>query len=133
MADLIFNVDDFLLDEEAVKNGAWIDFGGGAMFKLAPFDNPSFQDAFRKANKTYESVGRAIPEADQEEIMCRTISQFCILDWKKVFKGKDELKFSTEEAYKLLKEYPRLRARILTVIQDIENFKAVAREEAEGN
>uniref|UniRef100_A0AAU7VGF3 Pre-tape measure chaperone protein n=1 Tax=Dinoroseobacter phage vB_DshS_R26L TaxID=3161158 RepID=A0AAU7VGF3_9CAUD len=133
MADLKFDINDFRLDDDAVQNGVWVEFGGDASFKIAPFDNPSFEDAFRKANKPYNDLGRKPNDDEQEEIMCRTMSQFIVLGWKGVFDGDDELPYSQEAAYRLLTELPRIRAKIITEAQKLENFKAKAREATEGN
>lgn len=133
MTDLKFDINDFRLDDEAVENGVWVDFGGNAAFKLAPFDNPSFEDAFRKANKPYQDLGKKPTTEEQETIMCRTMSQFIVLDWRGVFDGDKEWKFSTDNAFRLLTELPRIRARIIIEAQNLENFKAKAREETEGN
>lgn len=133
MADLKFDINDFRLDDDAVQNGVWVDFGGNAAFKIAPFDNPSFEDAFRKANKPYNDLGKKPNEDEQEEIMCRTMAQFIVLDWRGVYDGDDEWPFSRDNAYRLLTELPRIRNKIMTEAQKLENFKVKAREDTEGN
>lgn len=133
MSDLKFDINDFRLDKTAKQQGVWVEFGGGASFKLANFDNPSFTDAFRKATKPYNDLGKKIPEDDQVEIMARTMSQFIVLDWKGVFDGDEELPYSAENAYRLLKELEWIRDRIIAEARDLENFRIKAREETEGN
>lgn len=133
MADLKFDINDFRLDDDAVQNGVWVDFGGNAAFKIAPFDNPSFEDAFRKANKPYNDLGKKPNEDEQEEIMCRTMAQFIVLDWRGVYEGDNEWPFSRDNAYRLLTELPRIRNKIMTEAQKLENFKVKAREDTEGN
>ncbi|HEY7821606.1 MAG TPA: hypothetical protein VIG24_02170 [Acidimicrobiia bacterium] len=133
MTDLKFDINDFRLDKDAKQNGVWVDFGGGASFKIANFDNPSFTDAFRKATKPYNDLGKKIPEDDQIEIMARTMSNFIVLDWKGVFDGDNELPYSPDAAYRLLKELEWIRTRIIKEAQDLEHFRAKAREETEGN
>ena len=133
MSDLKFDINDFRLDKTAKQQGVWVEFGGGASFKLANFDNPSFTDAFRKATKPYNDLGKKIPEDDQIEIMARTMSQFIVLDWKGVFDGDEELPYSAENAYRLLKELEWIRDRIIAEARDLENFRIKAREETEGN
>lgn len=133
MSGLKFDINDFKLDKGAKATGVWIEFGGGAEFKIASFDNPSFTDAFRKATKPYNDLGKDIPEADQLEIMCRTMSQFVVLDWKGVFDGDTELVYSTDNAYRLLKELEWIRSKIISEAQNLSNFKQKAREATEGN
>jgi len=133
MSDLRFDINDFKLDKDAKHQGVWVSFGGGAEFKLANFDNPSFTDAFRKATKPYNDLGKKIPDEDQIEIMARTMSQFIVLDWKGVFDGDKELKYSHDNAYRLLKELEWIRNRIISEAQDLENFRVKARDETAGN
>ena len=133
MSDLKFDINDFRLDKDAKQAGVWVEMGGGASFKLASFDNPSFTEAFRKATKPYNDLGRKIPEADQAEIMARTMSQFIVLDWKGVFDGDTELPYSADNAFRLLMELEWIRDRLIGEARDLENFKAKAREETEGN
>lgn len=133
MSDLKFDINDFRLDKDAKQNGVWIDFGGGASIKLANFDNPSFTDAFRKATKPYNDLGKKIPEDDQLEIMARTMSRYIILDWKGIFDGDDELSYSPENAERLLKEIEWIRMRIIEEAKNLENFREKAREATEGN
>lgn len=133
MSDLRFDINDFRLDKTAKSSGVWIDFGGGASIKIAAFDNPSFADAFRKATKPYNDLNKEIPEDDQIEIMSRTMSQFIVLDWKGIYDGDEELPYSNENAYRLLKELEWIRSKIITEAQKLDNFRSKAREATEGN
>ncbi len=133
MSDLRFDINDFKLDKTAKQDGVWIEMGGDAAFLIASFDNPSFTDAFRKATKPYNDLGKTIGEDDQLEIMARTMSQFVVLDWRGVFDGEKELKYSQDNAYRLLKELEWIRSKLITEAQNLENFKAKAKADTEGN
>lgn len=133
MSNLRFDINDFRLDKDAKATGVWVDFGGGASIKIAAFDNPSFADAFRKATKPYNDLGKEIPDDDQIEIMSRTMSQFIVLDWKGIYDGDDELPYSTDNAYRLLFELEWIRSKIIAEAQKLDNFKSKAREATEGN
>jgi len=133
MTDLKFDINDFRLDKDAKATGVWIEFGGGASIKIASFDNPSFTEAFRKATKPYNDLGKKPDDEEQIEIMCRSMSQFIVLDWKGIYDGDDLLEFSPENAYRLLKELEWIRAKIVSEAQSLSNFKAKAREDTEGN
>ena len=128
-----FDLNDFRTDKAAKENGVWIEFGGGASFKLASFDNVTFTDAFRKATKPYADLGKEIPEADQIEIMSRCMSNFVILDWKNVYDGDSLLDYSADNAYRLLKELEWIRSKLIAEAQKLENFRAVARGDTEKN
>jgi len=133
MSDLRFDINDFKLDKAAKQDGVWVEMGGDAAFLIASFDNPSFTDAFRKATKPYNDLGKKISEDDQLEIMARTMSQFIVLDWRGVFDGDKELKYSADNAYRLLKELEWIRSRLIAEAQNLENFRQKAREATEGN
>jgi hypothetical protein len=128
-----FDLNDFRTDKDAKTNGVWIEFGGNASFKLASFDNAAFTDAFRKATKPYTDLGRKIPDADQAAIMARCMANHIVLDWKGVYDGDKELKFSVAAAERLLTEIEMVRDRLIQEARSLENFKAQAREETEKN
>lgn len=130
---LKFDIRDFKLDPSAKSEGVWVDFGGGAAFKLASFDNPAFTEAFRKAIKPYQDLGRKVPEDEQIEIMCQAMADHIVLDWRGVYDGDKELKYSRDAAYRLLKELEWIRNRIINEARDLENFKAQQAKETEGN
>lgn len=128
-----FDINDFRTDDDKKTAGVWIDFGGGAEFKIAALTNTNFTAAFQKATKPYTDLGKDIPGDDQEAIMMRLMSIHVVLDWKGVFDGDDELPYSIENAERLLSELEWLRTRIVKEAQRIDNFKAAKREETSGN
>jgi len=133
MTNLKFDIRDFKLDPAAKNEGVWIDLGGGAQFKLASFDNAGFTEAFRKKVKPYQDLGRKVPEEDQVEIMCQCMADHIVLGWTGVFDGDDELPYSRDAAYRLLKELEWIRNRLIQEARTLENFKSQQREETEGN
>jgi hypothetical protein len=128
-----FDINDFRTDEDKQTTGVWIDFGGGASFKLASLENPIFLEEFRKATKPYTDLGREVPADEQEDIMLRLVASHIILDWKGVFDGDDELPYSFDNAHKLVTEIKWVRDRILMEAKNIANFKADQREATSGN
>lgn len=133
MGELRFNINDFKLDKAAKQDGVWIDMGGDAAFLIASFDNPSFTDAFRKATKPYNDLGKEIDDEAQLEIMARTMSQFIVLDWRGVFDDKAELEYSQDNCYRLLKELEWIRSKLIAEAQKLENFRTKATEETSKN
>lgn len=128
-----FDLNDFRTDKDAKNIGVWIEFGGGAAFKIASFDNPSFTEAFRKMTKPYNDLGRSIPEDDQIAIMAKCMAAHVVLDWRGVFDKDTELKYSTEAAERLLLEIEWVRDRLITEARKLENFRIKASEETEKN
>lgn len=128
-----FDINEFRTDEDKKASGVWVDFGGGASFKLASLEHAEFVEAFRKETKPYTDLGREVPEADQEEIMLRLTARHIVLDWKGVYDGDDELPYSYDNALKLLTEIKWVRDRILLEARKVANFRAEQREKTEGN
>lgn len=150
MSDPVFSLSDFRLDKDLKVSGIWKEFGGGAAFKIASFDNASFTEAFRKATKPYTDLGREVPEADQIEIMCRAMANFIVLDWRGIYDvvkdadgnvvldddGKEKLElieYSIDNAYRLLFELEWIRSKLVTEAQNLANFRKKATEDTEKN
>lgn len=132
-----FNLNDFRTDPELTKAGVWVDFGGGAEFKLAAFESPAFQEDLRKRTKPYQDLGRDVPEADQEEIMIDLMAKHILLDWKGVYDVVDgeevELEYSVDNARRLLKEITRVREWVVAQSRKVQNFKNASDKAIEGN
>ncbi len=131
--DIKFDINNFKTDKTAETAGVWVEFGGGASFKLASFDSPAFTEAFRKATKPYHDLGRKVPTEDQEVIMAKCMAQHIVLDWKGVFEGDNVLEYSIEAAERLLNELDWIRNKIVEQARSLENFRAKAKEATEGN
>ena len=128
-----FDLKDFRTDKDAKAMGVWIEFGGGAEFKLASLDNPGFTEAFRKMTKPYNDLGRKPSEAEQQAIIVKCMAAHVVLDWKGVFLDDKELAHSAESAEMVLTEFETVLKRVLEESKNIENFKARATEETEKN
>ncbi|UXO93746.1 putative pre-tape measure chaperone protein [Pseudanabaena phage Pan1] len=128
-----FDLNDFRTDKDAKTNGVWIPFGGGAEMKIASFDSPAFTEAFRKATKPYQDLGRSVPEDDQVQIMTDCMAAHIVLDWKGVYEGDNEVPHSFENVRRVLKELEWVRDRVIAEARKLENFKAKQREDTEGN
>lgn len=128
-----FNLNDFRKDDELATDGVWVEFGGGAAFKIASLDNPTFTEAFRKKVKPYNDLKREIPDEDQESIMVDCMAQHIVLDWRNVFDGDDELEYSVDAAKRILSELDKVREMVLAESQKVSNFRQEAAKEIEGN
>lgn len=128
-----FDLAEFRADDAKQKDGVWVDFGGGASFRIASFDAEDFSRAFRRATKPYTDLGRDIPEQDQEDIMIKLLASHIVRDWSGVYDGDDELPYSQDAALRVLREIPWVRARVLTESRKIANFRDDARQATVGN
>lgn len=128
----MFDLSDFKADETAQEKGVWIDFGGGARFKLASLSSKLFQKDFQARIAPYKNVGRDIPEDEQEQVMIDCLSKHIVLDWEGVFDGEKPFKYSKDNCKKLLNEIPKVRDMIINEAQKLQNFKAKTLEATAG-
>lgn len=129
----MFDINEFRTDVTKQEKGVWIDFGGGAEFKLASLQCKAFQEDFRARTKPYTDVNREIPEKEQEQIMIDCLAKHIVLGWKNVFDGESEFKYTKDNAKKLLTEMSTVRDMIINESKKMQNFKEAKRREIEGN
>lgn len=129
-----FDLNDFRVDEKKQVAGVWIDFGGGASSKLASLENPIFIQAFQRKNKSYTEVQRDnLEEKEQENILLPLMARHVILDWKGVYDGDVEIKYSYEKALEVLREIKWVRDKVLAESRKIANFRADRKEKTTKN
>ena len=57
-----------------------------------------------------------------EDILCEVYAKTIVLDWKGMVEGDTEIKYSQDECYRILKEYPDFRDVIAEEAQNMANF-----------
>lgn len=128
-----FDINQFRTDPDKKSQGVWIDFGGGARFKIASFDNQDFANEFRQMLQPYQKLGQEIPRGEQTRILVHCMARHIVLDWEGVFDGDEELPYSEENAKRLLSEIEFVLDRIIEEAKRLENFRKEKAEEIEGN
>jgi len=128
-----FDINDFRTDSKLEKDGVWVDFGGGASFKIASLENRDFTEAFRKASKPYTDLGREISLDQQEEILSDLLARYIVIEWKGVFDSGKEFPYSVDNAVRLMTEISKVREWVLLQSKNLQNFKTKEGKKTEKN
>lgn len=128
--------DLFDTNRDSEESGVWIDLNGVTKFKVRAFNAKAVVDLRDNLMKPYQTMIRAgleIPEDKNEEIGLRVIAGGVIADWAGVEIDGDEILYSSDAAYTLLKKLPKLANFIAQSAMNTQNFRDEAREESAKN
>jgi len=122
------NISDFATDELLEVKGVWRNIGDGASLKVARANNTAYINMLREEMAPYRSATCTDEEAS--EILIRVMAKTVLLDWKglddKDEKGKRfPIKYSFENAIRLLTKYKEFRNLVRNIAQDIENYRSI--------
>lgn len=127
----------FAMNVDGEVNGVWKEFHG-AHFLIARSGNKNYGKALMHAYAQHEDALAKKDEASEklaDEIMAEVFATTLILDWKDVsYKGK-ALPYSTKNVKMLLSD-PKLhefRSQLLSLADDVENFRLKVEEEQTKN
>ena len=112
--------------------GVWVQIVDDFECLIASIDSPKYKRAITLSNKNIRLKGR-VDEEEIEKENINTIPGNILLDWKGLTEGGKEVKFSVDKAKKILKEHPRIAARILAEASDLGNYHMAVEEEQRGN
>lgn len=129
----MFDLKHYKMDDSKKVEGVWIDFGGGAEFKLASLGNSEFVREYTKRQAPYTSLGREMPGDEVEAVVIELMSAYIVLDWKGVFLDEKELKCTPDNAAMVLTTFDPIRERIIKESRSIENFAADEEAKIEKN
>lgn len=129
--------DIFSSNSEAEENGVWTEMTNTMAFKIRAFGAKKVIDLQEELNKPYAVLKRAggkIPEDKAEDIGLKVLAGGVIADWRGL-KNKDgeEIPYSAEAAYSLLKKHSRFANFVIGVATDAQQFRIEAREDGAGN
>ena len=117
---------------EAEINGVWVPVGVEAEVKVARLGNVEAQKAYRKIPRP---IRRRIEEGylndkQAENFICDFLASHILKDWKNLSDGPKPIKYSSENAIKMLKKYRRFRDKIweLSAEEDLFNTSEVEQD-----
>ena len=129
------NLKDIKVDSSKSEEGVWIEIDDGAELKIARQQNKNY---VREMNKEFaarkiklKSLGR-LDSLVLREITLRIAAKTILLDWKGLFEGDKELKYSPEEAMRLMidPDYQEFQNLVLELSDDAEHFRKEEIEES---
>lgn len=109
------------LDERKVEEGVWTSYLGVELL-ITRAKNKKFVRFIRKAQ---EEEGKSYVDLDREkrnEILKRAIAETILVGWRWERDG-EEIPYTTENAYELLKNDPDCLDFVSDFSQDIQNFR----------
>ena len=115
----------FNIDEKINSDGIEVKFEG-SKFMVASTDNMKYQRLLSKLRYPYRyKIDKGtIDPSKMLDILCESISKTILLDWSNVKDDKgNEVEFSKEVAYKVLKDNGIFRSFIIDTATELENFK----------
>ena len=115
----------FKTDEKKELDGVWEDMGEGAEVLVARVGNDHYREAYRNIPKGVRRMIERGTLVDEkvDELICDLIASTVLLDWKAFDypKGKP-IKYSFDNAKKVLLELPELRELIWEIANDFKRF-----------
>jgi len=122
-------------DKSAEENGQWVDWGDGTKFLIARLGNPQYQARFQALIKPHRHLRDRGLLADeiQVEILGKCLAETVLLDWEGVEYDGSPLKYSVENALKMLTEFKDFREDIVTISGEQATYRAEEIEDSAKN
>lgn len=135
-SDTIDLYDLFNTNRESEEDGVWVSLNEKTGFKIRAAGAKVVSDLREKLMKPFQTILRAgleIPPEKNEEIGLKVVSHAILSDWRGVVIKGEEVPYSPEAAYTLLKELPKLSGFIASNAMESSNFREQKREADSGN
>jgi hypothetical protein len=120
---------------EKEKEGVWIDYRNGSSVKIARVGNPNFtriQDAKQRPHIRKIRNG-TLSTAVETRILCESMAESILLDWKGFQRGGKELKYSSDIATELMLQSIDFRNDVAEMSAEEENFYLDVAEDSAKN
>jgi hypothetical protein len=124
-----------IVDSNLEESGVWMDYYDGSRIKVASVRSKRFRETKERIEKPYERLIRRdiLPKDKKEELEARTIAEGLLIDWEGFLNHGEELPYSKEMAYKLVKSQSWFRLDILTMAADEAAYRKEDVEEVAKN
>ena len=120
---------------EKEKQGVWLDYRNGSKVKVARVGNPNFtrvQDAKQRPHIRKIRNG-TLSTSVETRILCESMAETILLDWKGFQRSGKDLKFSPETSAELMIQSIDFRNDIAEMSAEEENFYMDVKEDSEKN
>lgn len=109
--------------KEKLSAGVWKPFGG-ATFKIASIRSFAFRNAYAAEQRPHQQkIDRnTLPAETAQELLCRPLAKYVLLDWKDVTSNGESIPYSVEAAYNALMANDELLDFVQSVAVDLSNF-----------
>lgn len=124
-------------DEKKEIEGVWFtdEFGGETSCLIARIGNKNYQKLFDRLSKPHRRALRKgnIDNELAEKILIKTMSQTILLDWKNMKEDGKPVKYSNQEAYRIMLQYRDFRDIVSDLANEMEAYRIAQDEEAVKN
>jgi len=125
----------FGTDPEKEVNGVWQNLGEEVRVLVARLGNKKYNDYVAKLMKPYRRQMRRGTLKDEivESSINKALSKYILLGWEGLEQHGTPLAYSSEEALRVLEEFPEFREQVMEMANELESFQAEEDEESEKN
>lgn len=114
-----------IVDANLEENGVWMDYYDGSRLKIASIRSRRFREAKERIEKPYERLIKRdiLPKERKEELEARAIAEGLLLNWEGFQNHGEDMPYSREAAYQLIKSQSWFRLDILTYAMEDAAFR----------
>lgn len=125
----------FGTDKTKEQEGVIHEMGEGLKMRIARIGNPKYQKRFQALSKPHRRALRRGTLSDEiaEKLLVQCLAETIVLDWEGLEEDGVEIEYSTENAVKILTDYPELRNYVNDIANEMEGYQADDDEEAIDN
>ncbi len=118
-------------DPSLEEHGVWEDVGGDAKLLVARTNNPAYVRAYRRVPRGIRRQFEAgsLPDDRSDDIICNVMAETILLDFKNLTIGDKPIKYSRENAKKVLVEYPDFRELVWQIANESQRYHSDGIEE----
>lgn len=122
-------------DESKEREGVWVPLDGEGRIRIARTNNPLYREVMvRKVNRyKMAAKSKVIPEDDWITIVNELIAETILVDWEGITEKGQPLPYSVENAKRVLAELKDFREMVLSIADNMDNFKEELDEGTEKN
>ncbi len=122
-------------DESKEREGVWVPLDGEGRIRIARTNNPLYREAMvRKVNRyKMAAKSKVIPDDDWITIVNELIAETILVDWEGITEKGQPLPYSVENALRVLTELKDFREMVLSIADNMDNFKEELDEGTEKN
>jgi len=125
----------FGTDKTKELEGVVHDMGEGLKMRIARIGNPKYQKRFEALSKPHKRALRrgSLSNDVAEKLLVQCLAETIVLDWEGLEEDGKKVKYSKENAVRILTDYPDLRNYVNDIANEMEGYQEDEDEEAIDN
>lgn len=125
----------FKTDESKERDGVWVPLEKDGRIRVARTNNPLYREALVRKVSRYKTAttSKVIPEDDWLNIVNELVAETILVGWEGITEKGQPLPYSVENAKRVLTELKDFREIVLSIADNMDNFKEELDEGTEKN